>query len=48
MSQLEDERGLQAVAGPDMLVLRTPVQLDGEDLRTEASFLRRRIASLYS
>jgi len=38
VSQLEDERGLQAVAGPDLLVLRTPVPLQGEDLRTVGEF----------
>jgi GH15 family glucan-1,4-alpha-glucosidase len=38
VSQLEDERGLQAVAGPDLLVLRTPVPLHGEDLRTVGEF----------
>ena len=38
VSQMEDERGLQAVAGPDMLVLRTPVPLHGEDLRTVGEF----------
>ena len=38
VSQLEDERGLQAVAGPDKLVLRTPVPLHGEDLRTVGEF----------
>lgn len=29
---------LRAVAGPDMMVLRTPVALHGEDLRTHATF----------
>jgi GH15 family glucan-1,4-alpha-glucosidase len=38
VSQLEDENGLQAVAGPDILVLRTPVPLHGEDLRTIGEF----------
>ena len=38
VSQLEDERGVQAVAGPDKLVLRTPVQLHGEDHRTVGEF----------
>ena len=36
--RLEDGGGLQAVAGPDMLVLRTPVPLHGEDLRTVGEF----------
>jgi hypothetical protein len=35
---LEDENGLQAVAGPDILVLRTPVELHGEDHRTVGEF----------
>ena len=38
VSQLEDEGGLQAVAGPDMLVLRTPVALHGEDVHTIGKF----------
>jgi GH15 family glucan-1,4-alpha-glucosidase len=38
VNQLDDERGLQAVAGPDMLVLRTPVPLHGDDLRTVGEF----------
>ena len=38
VNQLDDEGGLQAVAGPDMLVLRTPVPLRGDDLRTVGEF----------
>ena len=38
VNQLDDEKGLQAVAGPDMLVLRTPVPLHGDDLRTVGEF----------
>jgi GH15 family glucan-1,4-alpha-glucosidase len=38
VSRLEDGGGLQAVAGPNMLVLRTPVPLHGEDLRTIGEF----------
>jgi GH15 family glucan-1,4-alpha-glucosidase len=34
----EASGGVRAVAGPDMAVLRTPVPLRGEDLRTLASF----------
>lgn len=30
--------GIQAVCGPDRLTLRTPLQLDGHDLMTEADF----------
>jgi GH15 family glucan-1,4-alpha-glucosidase len=38
VSQLEDGGGVQAIAGPDMLVLRTPVALRGRDLRTRGEF----------
>ena len=38
VSRLEDGAGIQAVAGPNMLVLRTPVPLHGEDLRTVGTF----------
>jgi hypothetical protein len=38
VSQLEDENGFQAVAGPEILVLRTPVPLHGKDLRTIGEF----------
>jgi GH15 family glucan-1,4-alpha-glucosidase len=33
-----DDGGLRAVAGPDMTVLRTPVDLRGEDFRTVGQF----------
>jgi GH15 family glucan-1,4-alpha-glucosidase len=33
-----DDRTLTAVAGPDLLVLRTPVRLHGEDMHTVGSF----------
>jgi len=32
------DNGIRAVAGPDTLVLQTPVSLRGEDFRTEAEF----------
>ncbi len=38
VTRLEDGGGLQAVAGPDRLVLRTPVPLHGEDLHTVGTF----------
>ena len=38
VTQLEDGRGLRAIAGPDMVVLRTDVELRGEDLTTVAEF----------
>ena len=38
VKQLQDEPGLCAVAGPDGLVLRTPVALEGENLRTIGDF----------
>jgi GH15 family glucan-1,4-alpha-glucosidase len=38
VTQLEDGRGLRAIAGPDMVVLRTDVELRGEDLITVAEF----------
>ena len=37
VSRLPDD-ALRAIAGPDMLVLRTPVALHGEDLRTVGEF----------
>jgi GH15 family glucan-1,4-alpha-glucosidase len=38
VSQLTDETGIKAVVGPDMAVLRTPVDLRGEDMKTVSSF----------
>jgi GH15 family glucan-1,4-alpha-glucosidase len=37
VSRLEDG-GLRAIAGPDMVVLRTPVAMRGEDFKTVAQF----------
>ena len=37
VSRLPDD-AMRAIAGPDMLVLRTPVALHGEDLRTVGEF----------
>lgn len=34
-----DDGALRAIAGPDMTVLRTPVELHGDDLKTEGKFL---------
>jgi GH15 family glucan-1,4-alpha-glucosidase len=38
VTRLGDEPGIVAVAGPEKVVLRTPVELQGEDLTTVASF----------
>jgi glucoamylase len=38
VTRLPDGSGLMAIAGPDMAVLRTPVQLVGEDYTTSARF----------
>ncbi len=38
VTRLEDKSGLQAVAGPDMAVLRTPVDLRGQGMATVADF----------
>ena len=38
VTRLEDGTGLRAVAGPDMVVLRTPVALHGEGLKTVGEF----------
>jgi len=38
VSHLAYESGIKATAGPDSVVLRTPVKLHGEKLRTRASF----------
>ncbi len=35
----QDERTVTAVAGPNMLVVRTPVPIRGKDLRTQADFV---------
>ena len=36
--KLEDGSGIRAVGGPDMVVLRAPVPMEGEDLKTVARF----------
>ncbi len=38
VTQLSREAGMKAIAGPDTVVLRTPVPLTGENLRTVADF----------
>ncbi len=38
VTRLPDDSGLRAIAGPDMVTLRTPVKLDGVNLHTEAAF----------
>jgi GH15 family glucan-1,4-alpha-glucosidase len=36
--RLPDDSGIRAIAGPDLALLRTPVDLVGENMRTTASF----------
>ena len=38
VTQLPDHSGLCAIAGPEMVLLRTRVKLAGEDMRTKAQF----------
>jgi GH15 family glucan-1,4-alpha-glucosidase len=38
VSQLPDESGVRMIAGPDLCVLRTPIKLEGENMRTVAEF----------
>ncbi|TAK87122.1 MAG: glycoside hydrolase family 15 protein [Betaproteobacteria bacterium] len=38
VTRLPGGRGIRAIAGPDMAVLRSPVRLEGEDLTTVARF----------
>jgi GH15 family glucan-1,4-alpha-glucosidase len=38
VSQLPDESGIRAIAGPDLCVLRTPIELTGENMRTVGEF----------
>ena len=38
VTRLPDDSGLRAIAGPDMVTLRTPVDLVGVNLHTEATF----------
>jgi len=39
VSRLEDQNGIVAIAGPNLAVLRTPVELQGENLTTGADFV---------
>ena len=38
VERLPDENGVTAIAGPNLVALRTPVELKGEDLSTSADF----------
>src|SRR5205085_3072658 len=38
VTRLPDGGGIRAIAGPDMVVLRSPVPLQGKDLTTVAQF----------
>jgi GH15 family glucan-1,4-alpha-glucosidase len=38
VTRLQGEAGLRAIAGPDMVVLRAPVAMKGQDLKTRARF----------
>ena len=38
VTRLPDDSGLRAIAGPDMVILRTPVNLVGVNMHTEAEF----------
>jgi glucoamylase len=38
VTRLDDRSGICAIAGPDMVVLRTPAPLRGKDMRTAAEF----------
>lgn len=38
VTRLPDGPGIQAIAGPDLVVLRSPVELRGENLRTVGDF----------
>ena len=38
VNRLQDGKGIRAIAGPDKLLLRSPVELRGENMRTRASF----------
>jgi GH15 family glucan-1,4-alpha-glucosidase len=38
VTRLDDRSGICAIAGPDMVVLRTPAPLHGKDMRTAAEF----------
>jgi GH15 family glucan-1,4-alpha-glucosidase len=39
--KLDDGSGISAIAGPDMIVLRTPIALEGKDHHTAADFTMR-------
>jgi GH15 family glucan-1,4-alpha-glucosidase len=39
VTRLTDENGVAAIAGPNLVALRTPVELKGEDLSTTADFI---------
>jgi GH15 family glucan-1,4-alpha-glucosidase len=38
VSQLKHDKGIKAIAGPDTAILRTPVELRGENMHTVAEF----------
>jgi GH15 family glucan-1,4-alpha-glucosidase len=38
VSRLERESGIQAIVGPDRAVLRTPIELNGENMKTVGEF----------
>ena len=38
VTRLDDASGIRAIVGPDMAVLRTPIELRGEKMRTVAEF----------
>jgi len=40
VSRLPDKKGIVAIAGPNLVALRTPVELKGEDLSTNARYRR--------
>ena len=42
------ETGISAIAGPDMLSLRTEIPLRGKDLKTVATFLVKEGQKVYS
>ena len=38
VSRLPDDNGIRAIAGPDLCVMRTPIGLTGENMRTVGEF----------
>jgi GH15 family glucan-1,4-alpha-glucosidase len=38
VSRLDNDRGIKAIVGPDRAVLRTPIELTGENMRTVGEF----------